>query len=82
MVYDFNDSFAHALGYLAHLLPFVFTIQTKPKPGKTQLGAISTPLSKQQKPTGASQIHYTVLIPQPQVSPHPAKQTFCIILVM
>ena len=36
MAYDFNDSFAHALGYLAHLLPFVFTIQTKPKPGKTQ----------------------------------------------
>lgn len=61
MVYDFSDIFAHALGYLAHLLPFVFTIQTKPKPGKTQLGAISMPLSKQEKPTRASQIHYTVL---------------------
>lgn len=63
MIYDFHDIFAHALGYLAHLLPFVFTNQTKPKPRKTQLGAISMPLSKQEKPTGASQIHYTVLIP-------------------
>lgn len=58
MVHDFNDIFAHSLSYLAHLLPFVCTIQVKPKPGKTQLAANAMPLSKQEKPTRTSQICY------------------------
>ena len=75
MVHDFNDIFAHTLSYLAHLLPFVCTIQIKPKPGKTQLAANSMPLSKQEKPTRASQICYADLPASSEPTTLPSKPT-------